>query len=244
MRDFWKESIIRKAESNFFPVHGNSGGLRALQKAVGVDVDLDAGRAADADAADRSYVGLAKQICDLIAAGDVGPRARLPSERTLAERFGVSRTQVREAIIALEVQGVVEVRVGSGIYVAEAPEARSVTFELPRGPGPIETLRARVVIESEIAALAAIERKDSDLDRLFAALRAMREVNGVLNATVFGQSMHLLVDESVRRAEIDEKLRSVGIASPQIHEIGPSLEDVFVTLTAKHAGENHQEKAA
>ena len=61
------------------------------------------GRAADADAADRTYVGLAKQIYDLIAAGGVGPRARLPSERTLAERFGVSRTQVREAIIALEV---------------------------------------------------------------------------------------------------------------------------------------------
>ena len=133
------------------------------------------GRAADEDAADRSYVGLAKQIYDLIAAGDVGPRARLPSERTLAARFGVSRTQVREAIIALEVQGVVEVRVGSGIYVAEAPEARCVTFELPRGPGPIETLRARVVIESGIAALAATERKDSDLDRVFAALRAMRE---------------------------------------------------------------------
>jgi len=140
-----------------------------------------AGRAADAEAADRSYVGLAKQIYDLIAAGDVGPGARLPSERTLAERFGVSRTQVREAIIALEVRGVVEVRVGSGIYVAEAPEAsegadaRSVTFELPRGPGPIETLRARAVIESEIAALAAVERKDSDLDRMFAALRAMRD---------------------------------------------------------------------
>jgi hypothetical protein len=66
----------------------------------------------------------------------------------------------------------------------------------------------------------------------------------VLNATVFGQSMHLLVDETVRRAEIEEKLRSVGIASAEIHEIGPSLEDVFVTLTAKHAGENHSEKAA
>ncbi|HEY1611842.1 MAG TPA: FadR/GntR family transcriptional regulator [Paraburkholderia sp.] len=136
---------------------------------------MPTGRTAEAQAADRSYVGLAKQIYDLIAAGDVGPRARLPSERTLAERFGVSRTQVREAIIALEVQGVVEVRVGSGIYVAGAPEARSVAFELPRGPGPIETLRARSVIESSIAALAATERKDSDLDRIFAALRVMRE---------------------------------------------------------------------
>ena len=139
-----------------------------------------AGRAADADAADRSHVGLARQIYDLIASGDVGPGARLPSERTLAERFAVSRTQVREAIIALEVRGVVEVRVGSGIYVMEAHgaaarEARATPFELPRGPGPIETLRARALIESEIAALAAIERKDADLDRLFAALRTMRE---------------------------------------------------------------------
>src|SRR5256885_10893320 len=87
-------------------------------------------------------------------------------------------------------------------------------------------------------------RLDVTCDHVTVALRAMREVKGVLNATVFGQSMHLLVDETVRRAEIDEKLRSVGIASPEIHEIGPSLEDVFVTLTAKHAGENHQERAA
>jgi ABC-type multidrug transport system ATPase subunit len=87
-------------------------------------------------------------------------------------------------------------------------------------------------------------RLDVTCDHVTVALRAMREVKGVLNATVFGQSMHLLVDESVRRAEIDEKLRSVGIASPEIHEIGPSLEDVFVTLTAKHADENHEERAA
>jgi len=54
--------------------------------------------------------------------------------------------------------------------------------------------------------------------------------------------MNLLVDESVRRAEIDEKLHSVGISHAEIHEIGPSLEDVFVTLSAKYAGE--QQKAA
>jgi hypothetical protein len=87
-------------------------------------------------------------------------------------------------------------------------------------------------------------RLDVFCDHVTVALRAMREEKGVLNATVFGQSMHLLVDESVRRAEIDAKLRSVGIASPEIHEIGPSLEDVFVALTAKHAAENHQEQAA
>ncbi len=61
----------------------------------------------------------------------------------------------------------------------------------------------------------------------------MRGVRGVQSATVFGQSMHLLVEDSVTESQIEEKLRSVGIESAEIHEIGPSLEDVFVGLTAK-----------
>ena len=67
---------------------------------------------------------------------------------------------------------------------------------------------------------------------------------GLLSATVFGQSMHLLVDEKVTRAQIDEKLSSVGIGHAEIHEIGPSLEDVFVTLSAKHASEGGEKRRA
>ncbi len=74
------------------------------------------------------------------------------------------------------------------------------------------------------------------------ALHAVHEMSGVRSATVFGQSMHLLVDETVKRAQIEEQLRKVGISHVEIHEIGPSLEDVFVELSAKHAGE--QQKAA
>ena len=70
-----------------------------------------------------------------------------------------------------------------------------------------------------------------------------RQVTGVRTATVFGQSMHLLVDENISRAQIEEKLRSVGISQTEIHEIGPSLEDVFVTLSAKHAAEKQQKAA-
>ena len=87
-------------------------------------------------------------------------------------------------------------------------------------------------------------RLDVTCDHLTTALRAMHEMEGVQSATVFGQSMHLLVDETVRRQEIDAKLHEEGIASAEIHEIGPSLEDVFVSLSAKHARENHQQKAA
>ena len=78
-------------------------------------------------------------------------------------------------------------------------------------------------------------RLDVTCDHVTTALQAMRSVWGVESATVFGQSMHLLVSESVTPEIIEEKLRGVGIAHSEIHEIGPSLEDVFVSLTNKHA---------
>ena len=77
------------------------------------------------------------------------------------------------------------------------------------------------------------QRLDVTCDHVTTALQTMRQVRGVLSATVFGQSMHLLVDESVTAEHIAERLRGVGILDPEIHPIGPSLEDVFVTLTAK-----------
>ena len=85
-------------------------------------------------------------------------------------------------------------------------------------------------------------RLDVTCDHITMALQAVRQLKGVRSATVFGQSMHLLVDESVKREQIDEKLHGVGISHAEIHEIGPSLEDVFVTLSEQHAGE--QKKAA
>jgi ABC-type multidrug transport system ATPase subunit len=89
---------------------------------------------------------------------------------------------------------------------------------------------------------AGTRRLDVTCDHVTRALQAVREMPGVHTATVFGQSMHLLVDENLRRADIEEKLRGVGIGNVDVHVIGPSLEDVFVTLTAKHAGE--EQKAA
>ena len=87
-------------------------------------------------------------------------------------------------------------------------------------------------------------RLDVTCDHVTIALQAVRQMREVRSATVFGQSMHLLVDQSVTPEQIVEKLRSVGIEHAEVHEIGPSLEDVFVTLSAKHAAENQQRRAA
>lgn len=125
---------------------------------------------------ERPYLQLAAQIVELLSQKGIKTGERLPSERALADHFGVSRTSVREAIIAMELQGIVEVRGGSGAYViqAPAPTTPAAGFMPESGPGPLELLRARCLIESEIASVAAETRKDSDLDRIFEALTDMR----------------------------------------------------------------------
>jgi len=102
----------------------------------------------------RLYRQIADQIAALIEKGEYGAGERLPPERDLAKQLGVSRPSVREALIALEVEGYVEVRVGSGVYVSGArAEARAA--DLSADSGPFELIRARWLIEAECAALAA-----------------------------------------------------------------------------------------
>jgi DNA-binding FadR family transcriptional regulator len=129
----------------------------------------------------RLYRQIADQLSALIAQGEFAVGARLPAERDLAKQLGVSRPSVREALIALEVEGWVEVRTGSGVYVQDrsqrsarntqdGPEAQVVEW------GPLELIRARRVIEGETAALAAQHRKRADLDTIAQSIEAMREM--------------------------------------------------------------------
>jgi DNA-binding FadR family transcriptional regulator len=102
----------------------------------------------------RLYRQIADQISALIRAGEFPVGTRLPPERDLAAQLGVSRPSVREALIALEVQGLVEVRMGSGIYVT-AREPASSSRDVDAALGPFEIIRARQLIEGELAAVAA-----------------------------------------------------------------------------------------
>jgi len=104
----------------------------------------------------RLYQQVADQVGALIRRGDFGPGDRLPPERDLAKELRVSRPVVREAMIALELAGLVEVRTGSGTYVK--PAGREIVFtplNLDVGPSPFELLAARKIIEGETAFLAA-----------------------------------------------------------------------------------------
>jgi GntR family uxuAB operon transcriptional repressor len=124
----------------------------------------------------RPYRIVAKRIEALIAAENIAPGNRLASERDLAAQLNVGRALVREAVIALELSGVVEVKLGSGIYVCK-PEEQEVKEAFPssleNGSGPFEILAARKMIESEIAAIAARMATDSAIDAIMAAANDM-----------------------------------------------------------------------
>lgn len=121
----------------------------------------------------RLYRQIADQIRDLIKSGEFGAGARLPPERDLARQLGVSRPSVREALIALEVEGLVEVRIGSGIYVASGVAATSLNRAGDAPAGPFELLRARYVIEGECAALAAKSARKAQVQAIGQALEQM-----------------------------------------------------------------------
>ena len=126
----------------------------------------------------RLYRQIADQISALISEGEYTAGSRLPPERNLAKQLGVSRPSVREALIALEVEGLLDVRVGSGIYVTH-PGKRRRRDALQGASGPFEVIHARWLIESECAALAAKNASPAQLG-------AIREAH----ADVIKQSKH------------------------------------------------------
>jgi DNA-binding FadR family transcriptional regulator len=126
----------------------------------------------------RLYRQIAEQLRGLMSTGEFGVGARLPAERDLAIQLGVSRPSVREALIALEVEGAIEVRTGSGIYVKQAPCARpasAAATEAATEWGPLEVMSARLVVEAEVAALAAQHASKGHIKVMRQALQDMRD---------------------------------------------------------------------
>src|SRR3954452_273971 len=107
-------------------------------------------------ASQRLYQQVAGQLGELIRQGEFRQGDRLPPERDLAKVLGVSRPTVREAMIALEIAGLVEVRVGAGTFITDrAAAANGAPRFDSTGASPLQAIAARRMIEPPIAALAA-----------------------------------------------------------------------------------------
>lgn len=153
----------------------------------------------------RLYQLVARQIARLIEQNAGNKSWRMPSERELADELKVSRPVVREAVIALEMRGIVEVRGRAGIVVLPAP-ASQVAFDFGNtdvGPGPFELLEARLAIESSAAALAAERATPYDIMALEECIAQMeRERDVVLLQEKGDRDFHMTIAKMTNNAII------------------------------------------
>lgn len=153
----------------------------------------------------RLYQQIAQQIGALIRGGTYRPGEKLPPERDLARSLSVSRPVVREAMVALELAGLVEVRTGAGTFVQrwqDGAETR-LPFAEPgdAGPSPFEIIAARRVIEGETAAIAAHHATPEDLARISEAIdRMARDIDHGVQAVDHRDDGDLLFHVHIAKA--------------------------------------------
>lgn len=173
-------------------------------------------------AGSRLYKDLVGSIIAELESGAYPVGARLPAERELALKYDVSRPTVREAIIALEAQGLIEVRVGSGAYVRRLPGREDKPgFDITA----FELTEARLIFESEAAALAATEATDDDfaeMERLIGEIaRENRDPKGTEQAD---RAFHLAIATATRNTAIHDaiarlwELRATSPEAALLHE--------------------------
>lgn len=126
----------------------------------------------------RAHEEVARQLRELMQRGELRPNDRLPPERELAKRFGVSRATVRQALSVLQAAGLVESQVGSGTYTRDGSAVLNVTTlaDALRAAGAslVEQLELRRILEPQVASLAAERATDEAIKALEACLADQR----------------------------------------------------------------------
>ena len=172
---------------------------------------------------ERLYVRVARRIAALVDNGEVKPGEKLPSERDLAEMLQVSRPTIREAMIALEVSGLIDVRTGSGIYVADGNPQRIALVD--EGVGPFELLELRLIVEPEAAALAAERMTPGQLSALRETFEEMRSADQTPLVEEVDRRFHLAIAAGTENTAIMYSvewlwaLRSQSGLSSQFHQL-------------------------
>ncbi|MER8070457.1 FadR/GntR family transcriptional regulator [Streptomyces sp. NPDC094034] len=159
----------------------------------------------------RLYEQVLDRLRSYVSEGDLGAGDRLPPERELAQRLGVSRASVKQAIVVLEVQGLVEVRHGGGTYLTRAgldPEPVERLVERKRRLPDV--LEAREALETKLAELAAERRTELDLAALHDALHQMSDEIEAGGYGVEGDRLfHTAVTAAAHSALLAEFMNSI-----------------------------------
>jgi len=185
-------------------------------------------------ASKRLFQSVAERIAELIDEGSFPPGSRLPGERELSERLGVSRVTIREAEIALQAVGRLEIKTGSGVYVTEVQPGRDAA--LPKASA-FEVTEARLLIESEAAALAAHNITDEGIERLEQLIEQMRTGDHDA-ANEADELFHRTIAEASNNAALVHTIKSLWRMREEIPEVKATYEAVCVddaeSRTAEH----------
>lgn len=162
----------------------------------------------------RLYQEIGNELKSLLKSGTYKLGDRLPPERDIAEAFSVSRTVVREALIMLELENLVTVKKGSGVYVIGLPD--EILSEKDKKIeeedfGPFELLQARQLIESNIAAFAASQIVKSDIIELRSILERERQMleQGLIDDYSADELFHITIAKATKNSVLEGLLQDL-----------------------------------
>lgn len=160
----------------------------------------------------RLYEQLMKRILAYVESEQLSPGDRLPAERDLAEELGVSRATLSQALVALEVLGVIDVQHGTGAVLVYRPSIASVIRELREHENRIpDIVEARKTLEVKLASLAAERRTEDDLAHIESALDIMeREISEGGRGELGDELFHQAVTASARSSVLEQLMVFIG----------------------------------
>jgi len=181
----------------------------------------------------RLYHEVADQIKSLIKEGAFPPGSRLPGERELAERFGVSRVTIREAEIALQALGYISIKTGSGVYVQDHVDEEGQG--LP-DISAYELTEARLLFESEAAALAAEQISDEALGRLGELVETMSKEGpqGKEPSQEADREFHLTIAAASGNAAVEYIVQTLWKIRTEL----PAVRDVHAAICSVESSSN------
>ncbi len=159
----------------------------------------------------KQYQEIGRDLRQKITSGDYPVNARLPPERNIAETYGVSRTIIREALLMLELEGIVDIRQGSGVYVTRIPlEDAGEPAIYESEVGPFELLQARQLLESNIAAFAAKMATKMDIENLRRSLeQEQRDITTNERSVNNDKLFHELIAGATQNQMLLETVKSI-----------------------------------
>lgn len=167
----------------------------------------------------RMFWSIVDKIESRIDSGEFTPGARLPPEREFVETYNVSRPTIREAIIALEVRGRVEVKSGSGVYVLDNPQEKVSNIPI----SAFELTQARALFEGEAAALAAFNITDEQLAALDQTMIQMELGQDVEQAD---RDFHLIISKATKNNAILTSIQKLWKIRTTRTEVASAYKDI------------------